>query len=137
MAQINSDEITGLIKEQIKQYDYSLSMEETGIVVEVGDGIARVFGLEDVMYNEIIKFPSDINGLAMNLEEDNVGAVLFGSDEKIKEGDEVKRTGKVLQTSVGEELLGRIVDPLGNPKDDKGPLETEKTRNKSSRSRRT
>jgi len=125
MAQLQSDEITGLIKEQIKDFDYSLSMEETGVVVEVGDGIARVFGLENAMAMEILEFPGEVNGLAMNLEEDNIGVILFGSDEGIKEGDRVERTGRVLQTTVGPELLGRVVDPLGEPKDDLGPIEAQ------------
>ncbi|MFP4589156.1 MAG: F0F1 ATP synthase subunit alpha [Candidatus Bipolaricaulota bacterium] len=128
MVEARSDEITGLIKEQIKNYDYTLSMDETGVVVEVGDGIAHVFGLQNAMSMEILEFPQEINGLAMNLEEDNIGAVLFGSVEKIKEGDQVKRTGKVLETQVGEELLGRVVDPLAQPKDDLGPVESDQTR---------
>src|SRR6056297_864899 len=109
MVEIKSDEITGLIKEQIKNYDYSLSMEEEGVVVESGDGIARIFGLENVMSMEIVEFPNGIHGLAMNLEEDNVGAIVFGKSEKIKEGDKVERTGHILETNVGPELLGRAV----------------------------
>lgn len=128
MVEIKSDEITGLIKEQIKNYDYSLSMEEEGVVVEAGDGIARVFGLENVMSMELVEFPNDIYGLAMNLEEDNVGAILFGESEMIREGDRVKRTGRILETKVGPELLGRVVNPLGKPRDGRGPIESEKTR---------
>ena len=128
MPELRSDEITGLIKEQIKDYEYTLSMEETGVVVEVGDGIARVFGLENAMSMEILEFPEGINGLAMNLEEDNIGAILFGPDEDIKEGDQVERTGKVLRTQVGPELLGRVVNPLGEPKDDRGSIDTERSR---------
>lgn len=128
MAELKSDEISGLIKEQIKRYDYSLSMEETGVVVEVGDGIARVFGLENAMAMEILEFPHEINGLAMNLEEDNVGTIIFGSDEKIKEGDRVNRTGQVLSTKVGPELLGRVVNPLGEPRDGRGEIESDRTR---------
>jgi len=128
MVEIKSDEITGLIKEQIKNYDYSLSMEEEGVVVEAGDGIARIFGLENVMSMEIVEFPNDIHGLAMNLEEDNVGAILFGQSESIREGDRVKRTGRILETRVGPELLGRVVNPLGEPRDGKGPIDTDITR---------
>lgn len=128
MVELQSDEITSLIKDQIKNYEHSLTMEETGVVVEVGDGIARVYGLEDVMSMELLEFPSGIAGLAMNLEEDNVGAILFGPDKNIKEGDEVKRTGNVLETVVGNELLGRVVNPLGEPKDDKGEIGSEVNR---------
>ncbi len=128
MVEIKSDEVTGLIKEQIKNYNYSLSMEEEGVVVEAGDGIARIFGLENVMSMELVEFPEDIYGLAMNLEADNVGAILFGESEKIKEGDRVKRTGRILETKVGPELLGRVVNPLGEPRDGKGPINEEDTR---------
>lgn len=128
MVEIKSDEITGLIKEQIKNYDYSLSMEEEGVVVESGDGIARIFGLENVMSSEIVQFPNDIHGLAMNLEEDNVGAIVFGESEKIKEGDRVERTGRILETKVGPKLLGRVVTPLGEPRDGRGPIETDHSR---------
>lgn len=128
MVEIKSDEITGLIKEQIKNYDYSLSMKEEGVVVEAGDGIARIFGLENVMSMELVEFPHDIYGLAMNLEEDNVGTILFGESERIKEGDRVHRTGRILETKVGPELLGRVVNPLGEPKDGKGEIESDNTR---------
>ncbi|MFP4202214.1 MAG: F0F1 ATP synthase subunit alpha [Candidatus Acetothermia bacterium] len=128
MVEIKSDEITGLIKEQIKGYDYSLSMEEEGVVVEAGDGIARVFGLENAMSMEILEFPGGVNGLAMSLEEDSIGAILFGDVEEIDEGDKAKRTGKVLETSVGPELQGRVVNPLADPKDGKGPVDADRTR---------
>ena len=128
MATTRKDEITAILKEQIKGLQYDLEMQEVGIVVEVGDGIARVYGLEEAMASEIVQFPHDIYGLVLNLEEESVGVALFGDCEKIQEGDEVKRTGRVLETPVGDALLGRVVDPLGMPLDGKGPLETTQTR---------
>ncbi len=132
MAEARTDlsaaEISALIRERIRDFDKRARLEETGVVVEVGDGIARIYGLERVMAAELLEFPHGVMGLALNLEEDHVGAVLFGSDELIKEGDLVRRTGRVLETKVGEELLGRVVDPLGEPLDGKGPIQTDKTR---------
>jgi len=128
VATTRKDEITAILKEQIKGLQYDLEMQEVGIVVEVGDGIARVYGLEEAMASEIVQFPHDIYGLVLNLEEESVGVALFGDCEKIQEGDEVKRTGRVLETPVGDALLGRVVDPLGMPLDGKGPLETTQTR---------
>jgi len=128
MVEIKSDEITGLIKEQIKQYDYALSMKEEGVVVEAGDGIARVFGLENAMSMEILEFPGGVSGLAMNLEEDNIGAILFGDVDQVEEGNKVKRTGKILETKVGPELAGRVVGPLGTPRDGKGKIDSDRTR---------
>jgi len=128
VATTRKDEITAILKEQIKGLDYDLEMQEVGIVVEVGDGIARVYGLEEAMASEIVEFPNDIYGLVLNLEEESVGVALFGDREKIQEGDEVKRTRRVLETPVGEGLLGRVVDPLGLPLDGKGPVETTETR---------
>jgi len=122
------DEISAILKEQIKGFHYDLEMEEVGVVVEVGDGIARVFGLQGAMAAEIIEFPNDIYGLVLNLEEESVGIALFGESEYVQEGDEVRRTGRVLETVVGEELLGRVVDPLGRPKDGKGPITSTRTR---------
>jgi len=122
------DEITAILKEQIKGFRYDLEMQEVGVVVEVGDGIARVYGLERAMASEIVAFPGDVQGLVLNLEEESVGVALFGESEKIQEGDEVRRTGRVLETPVGEGLLGRVVDPLGLPIDGKGPVETTETR---------
>jgi len=127
-AGMSAAEISALIRERIKDFDRKARLEETGVVVEVGDGIARIYGLERAMSAELLEFPHRVMGLALNLEEDHVGAVLFGADELIKEGDIVRRTGRVLETKVGEELLGRVVDPLGEPLDGKGPIETEKTR---------
>ena len=98
---------------------------EVGTVIKVGDGIAEIHGLEKVMAGELLEFPHDVRGLALNLEEDKVGAVLFGDFQKIKEGDLVKRTGRIMQVPVGEALVGRVVDVLGNPIDDAGPIVTE------------
>jgi len=128
LATTRKDEITAILKEQIKGFRYDLEMEEVGVVVEVGDGIARVYGLERAVSSEIIAFPEDVYGLVLNLEEESVGVALFGESERIQEGDEVRRTGRVLETPVGEELLGRVVDPLGRPVDGKGPIETKKKR---------
>ena len=128
MATTRKDEITAILKEQIKGLQYDLEMQEVGIVVEVGDGIARVYGLEEAMASEIVEFSTGIYGLVLNLEEESVGIALFGDSERIQEGDKVKRTGRVLETPVGEGLVGRVVDPLGFPLDGKGPIETTQTR---------
>lgn len=128
MTGTRKDEITAILKQQIKGLKYDLEMQEVGVVVEVGDGIARVFGLEGAMASEIVEFPNDIYGLVLNLEEESVGIALFGDTEFIKEGDEVRRTSRVLETPVGESLLGRVVDPLGRPIDGNGPIEATATR---------
>jgi F-type H+/Na+-transporting ATPase subunit alpha len=117
------DEITAILKQQIKGLKYDLEMQEVGVVVEVGDGIARVYGLEGAMASEIVEFPNDIYGLVLNLEEESVGIALFGDSERVQEGDEVRRTRRVLETPAGEGMLGRVVDPLGTPLDGKGPIE--------------
>ncbi len=117
------DEIAAILKEQIKHFGQDLRMEEVGVVVEVGDGIARVWGLEHAVASELLEFPGEIYGLVLDLEEDSVGVALMGPDEHIKEGDQVRRTGRVLETPVGEGFLGRVVDPLGKPLDGKGPIE--------------
>jgi len=117
------DEITAILKEQIKGLKYDLEMQEVGVVVEVGDGIARVYGLEGAMASEIVEFPNEIYGLVLNLEEESVGVALFGDSERVQEGDEVRRTRRVLETPAGEGMLGRVVDPLGRPIDGKGPIE--------------
>ncbi len=111
------DEIAAVLKQQIKELGADLAMEEVGVVVEVGDGIARVWGLRSAVASELLRFPGDIYGLVLDLQEDSVGVALLGPDEGIKEGDEVRRTGQVLQTPVGEGFLGRVVDPLGRPLD--------------------
>jgi len=125
---ISASEISNLIEQRIKDYDQELKLEERGVVVEVGDGIAQVYGLLNALSMELLDFENGVQGLVLNLEEDSVGAVLFGATELVKEGDIVKRTGQVLSTPVGPELLGRVVDPLGNPKDGQGPVETKETR---------
>jgi F-type H+-transporting ATPase subunit alpha len=125
---LRPDEVSAIIQQELKKYTTDLEMESRGSVLQVGDGIARVWGLEDAMAGELLEFPGGIIGMVLNLEEDNVGAVLFGSDMGIKEGDTVRRTGKVAQIPVGEALIGRVVDPLGEPLDGKGPIATEKFR---------
>jgi F-type H+-transporting ATPase subunit alpha len=123
MPQIQADEIARLLREEIENYDQAVNVAETGSVISVGDGIARVHGLERVMAGELIEFPHGVSGLALNLEEDQVGAVLMGDFTEIKEGDEVRRTGKIMAVPVGPALVGRVVDALGQPIDGKGPIE--------------
>src|ERR1700743_2485781 len=127
MAQIKADEITKLIREQIGNYESKIAVDEVGTVMSFGDGIARVYGLDKVMSGELLSFPHDVAGIAMNLEEDQVGAVLLGEYEKIREGDEVRRTGKIMSGPVGDALVGRLVAALGKPIDGKGPIATDKT----------
>jgi F-type H+-transporting ATPase subunit alpha len=127
--QIKPDEITSILKSRIEGLDAgSAELTEVGTVLSVGDGIARIHGLENCMSFEMLEFPGDVTGLALNLESDNVGAVLFGDWDRVVEGDTVKRTGKLLEIPVGDEMLGRIVDPLGNPLDGKGDITTSETR---------
>jgi F-type H+/Na+-transporting ATPase subunit alpha len=121
---LRPDEITKVLRDQIEQFTGTVDVEEVGTVLQVGDGIARVHGLNSCVALEMVELPHDVVGLALNLEEDNVGVVLLGEDVLIKEGDPVQRTGKVIQVPVGEALLGRVVDPLGNPLDDRGAIET-------------
>ncbi|MCZ1264130.1 MULTISPECIES: F0F1 ATP synthase subunit alpha [Paenibacillus] len=121
---IKPEEISTLIKSQIEQYKNDIDVVEVGTVIEVGDGIARVYGLENVMSNELVEFPSGVMGLAMNVEESNVGIVILGPYYDIREGDQVKRTGQIMQVPVGEALIGRVVNPLGIPVDGKGPIAT-------------
>ena len=122
---IKASEISSILKEQIKGFDQKSEVSEIGQVLSVGDGIARIYGLDNVQAGEMVEFPGGIRGMALNLEEDNVGAVIFGSDRDIREGDTVKRTGEIVSVPVGKGLLGRVVDPLGNPLDGKGPIEAE------------
>ncbi len=122
MAQIKADEITKLIRDQIENYESRIAVDEVGTVMSLGDGIARVYGLDKVMAGELIEFPHGVAGIAMNLEEDQVGAVLLGDYTEIKEGDTVKRTGRIMSVPVGDKLIGRVVDALGQPIDDKGPI---------------
>ncbi len=125
---LNPEEVSSVIKQQLEQYESKVKMESVGRVLQVGDGIARIWGLEDVQMSELIEFPNDVIGMVLNLEVDNVGAAIFGSDTKIHEGDMVRRTGKVAEVPVGDALIGRVVNPLGQPLDGKGPIVTNKTR---------
>jgi F-type H+-transporting ATPase subunit alpha len=126
MAQIKANEITQLIRQQIENYESKIAVDEVGTVITLGDGIARVHGLDKVMAGELLAFPHDIAGIAMNLEEDQVGVVILGEYTELKEGDEVKRTGRIMSVPVGEALIGRVVNSLGQPIDDKGPIATDK-----------
>jgi F-type H+/Na+-transporting ATPase subunit alpha len=125
MAKIRADEITKILREQIENYKQVVEVEEIGSVISVGDGIARIHGLDRCMAGEMLQFPHDVFGIALNLEEDEVGTVLLGDYTEIREGDTVKRTGKIMSVPVGDALIGRVVDPLGQPLDDKGPILTE------------
>ncbi len=123
-----TDEIIAVLKEQIDKYQLDFEAQETGTVLEVGDGIARIYGLEKAMMGELLEFPNQVYGMALNLEEDNVGCVLFGSETLIKEGDLVKRTNRVVEVPVGDAMIGRVVNPLGESIDGKGPVKTTQTR---------
>ena len=123
MAQIKADEITQLLREQIQNYDSEVHVDEVGTIISLGDGIARIHGLEKVMAGELIEFPHGVAGLAMNLDESEVGAVLLGDYTELREGDQVKRSGKIMSVGVGQSLVGRVVNALGQPIDDKGPIE--------------
>lgn len=125
---LRPEEISSVIKEQIKRYESKLQVEDTGTVIQVGDGIARVHGLEKCMAGELLEFPNEVYGMVLNLEEDSVGTVLFGSDTYIKEGDSVKRTERIVEVPVGDSLLGRVVNSLGQPIDGKGPIKSDKFR---------
>ncbi len=126
--QIKAEEISSIIQEKIKDFDQRVDVTETGYVIQVGDGIAKVYGLEGAMAGELLEFPGNIFGVALNLEEDSVGAVLMGSDTGIKEGDPVKRTGRIAEVPVGDALVGRVVDAIGQPIDGKGPINSTETR---------
>ena len=125
--EIKTDQITALLKEQLEKYDNAIDVSEVGEIIEVGDGVARASGLENVMSSELVALPNDVFGMALNLEEDNVGLVLFGETRLIKEGDIAKRTGRVVEVPVGKEMLGRVVNPLGQPLDGKGPINSSTT----------
>src|SRR3982751_4467436 len=125
MAQIRADEITQLIRQQIENYESKIAVDEVGTIISLGDGIARVHGLDKVMAGELLAFPHDLAGVAMNLEEDQVGVVLLGDYTEIKEGDQVKRTGRIMSVPVGEGMIGRVVNALGEPIDDKGPISSD------------
>jgi F-type H+/Na+-transporting ATPase subunit alpha len=126
--EIRAEEISQIIRGQIKDYQKKVEMSETGIVLSVGDGVARVYGVENAMAMEMLEFPGGIYGLCLNLEEDNVGVAIMGDDTKIKEGDTVKRTGRIAEIPVGEAVLGRVIDAVGNPLDGKGPINAKEYR---------
>jgi F-type H+-transporting ATPase subunit alpha len=126
--QIKAEEISSIIKDKIKGFDQQVDVSQTGSVIQVGDGIAKVYGLDGAMAGEMLEFPGGVYGIALNLEEDNVGAVLMGQDVGIKEGDPVKRTGRIAEVPVGEALVGRVVNPIGQPLDGKGPIKSQQTR---------
>ena len=126
--ELRAEEISQIIKEQITDYDKKVELSETGIVLSVGDGIALIYGLEKAMALELVEFPGQVLGLVLNLEEDNVGVAIMGEDIHIKEGDIVKRTGKIAQVPVGEAVLGRVVDGVGEPIDGKGPIDAKEFR---------
>ena len=125
---LKPDEVSSIIKQQIRAYSSKMDVSEAGSVIHVGDGIARVYGLNNAMSGELLEFPGELFGIALNLDEDSIGAVLLGADSHIKEGDPVKRTGRIAEVPVGDALLGRVVDPTGKPIDNKGPVQTSKTR---------
>jgi F-type H+-transporting ATPase subunit alpha len=125
MAQIRADEITTILRQEIENYDRAIDVSEVGSIISVGDGIARIHGLDKVMAGELIEFPHGVSGIAMNLEEDQVGAVLLGEYQHVREGDQVKRTGRIMSVPVGEAMIGRVVDALGRPIDGKGPIATD------------
>ena len=122
------EEVSSVLEQEIEQYESRLKMESVGTVLQVGDGIARIWGLDDAQSGELLLFPGDVTGLVLNLEEDNVGAVLMGDERYLKEGDEVRRTDRIAEIPVGEALLGRVVNPLGEPIDGKGPIKSEGSR---------
>lgn len=126
MAEVRPDEITAILRKQLAGFEKEVDIYDVGSVLQVGDGIARVYGLSKCMAGELIEFPNEVFGMVLNLEEDNVGCILFGDDTKIKEGDTVKRTKRVASMPVGEEMLGRVIDPLGRPMDGRGPIKSEK-----------
>ena len=128
MKQLRPEEISSLIKEEIKNYGQKIRSDDVGYVISVGDGIANVQGIEKAMSSELLEFPHGVMGMVQNLEEDHIGVVLFGNDTLIKEGDEVRRTGRIVEVPVGDALLGRVVNSLGQPIDGKGEIHTDQTR---------
>ena len=127
MAEVNPAEVSAILKEQLSGFEAEASLDEVGTVLTVGDGIANIYGLANAQYGELVEFEGGLEGMVLNLEEDNVGVVLFGDARHVKEGDLAKRTGKVLEVPVGKELLGRVVNPLGFPIDGKGPIHSKHT----------
>ncbi|MCK9525935.1 MAG: F0F1 ATP synthase subunit alpha, partial [Limnochordia bacterium] len=122
------DEIVAVLRRQIEQFESKIEVEDLGSVLMIGDGIARVYGLEKALAGELLEFPGGVFGMVLNLEQDNIGVVVLGRYEHIKEGDPVKRTGTVVQVPVGDALIGRVVNPLGQPIDGKGPIASDKSR---------
>src|ERR1700730_6136757 len=120
--EIRAEEVSRVLKEQIEHYNKKIEVSETGTVLTVGDGVARGYGLDNAMAGELVQFPHDVYGIVLNLEKDSVGIALFGEDSAVKEGDIVKRTGKIFEVPVGDAVLGRVVNPLGIPLDGKGPI---------------
>ena len=125
---IKAAEISDILRRQIRDYDREIDVAETGTVLSIGDGIARVYGLENAMAGELVEFPGNINGMVLNLEEDNVGIALMGETSHVREGDLVRRTGRIIEVPVGEGMVGRVVDALGQPIDGKGEISTSETR---------
>src|SRR6201992_2592725 len=125
MAEIKPDEISAILRQQLSNFDVSAELEEVGTVLQVGDGIARVYGLNNVSSGELVEFENGVKAIALNLEEDNVGVVLMGDGKGIREGDKVKRTGEIASIKVGDGLCGRVIDTLGKPIDGKGPIKGE------------
>src|SRR5438270_750583 len=125
---LRPEEITSILRQRIEQYDVETDLSEVGTVLQVGDGIARIYGLENAVSMEMLELEHEVVGLAFNLEEDQVGAALFGEWQKVSEGEPVRRSGNVASIPVGEALLGRVVDPLGNPLDGRGPIDTDERR---------
>src|SRR5579885_312029 len=128
MADIRPSEISEILKSEIKGFEGSIAVRETGRVLSCGDGIARIYGLQNASAGELLEFPHQAYGMVLNLEEDNVGAALFGDPQAIREGDEVKRTGRIVEVPVGDALIGRVVNSLGQPIDDKGPIKASENR---------
>ena len=128
LVNLRPEEISSVIKEQIKNYTAKLETTDVGTVIQVADGIARIHGLENAMQGELLEFPGEVYGMVMNLEEDNVGVVLLGDSSAVNEGDVVKTTGRVVEVPVGDALTGRVVNALGQPIDEKGPIDTDKYR---------
>src|SRR5436190_303379 len=126
--EIKAEEISEIIRKQVEQYDQKVSVVETGTVLTCGDGIARVYGLSGVMAGELVEFPHDVKGMVLNLEEDNVGVALLGHYETIREGDQVKRTGRIVSVPVGDGMLGRVINAIGEPIDGKGPIASKDNR---------
>src|SRR6266545_3487740 len=126
--QIKAEEVSSIIRDQIQSFEKQVDVAEVGTVLQVGDSIAKIYGLNNAMAGELLEFPGGIKAITLNLEEDNVGAVILGSDQNIKEGDPVKRTGRIAEVPVGEAVVGRVVDPVGAPLDGKGPIQAKEFR---------